>query len=262
MKKILESVDPDSSLGLEAKSAKPRINSVARAINILMAIADSEHGMSVKEISEGLGIERPTTYHLLHTLLELRVVSRDEHRRYRIGLNVGRLSVAFQRHFSAPDYLRPLVRRLAEVTGETSYAVGWWQEEIITLAIARGNNAVQTAEVPHGQYGNAHARAAGKLLLALAPLSRSHEYLQLHPLTKRTNRTIVDRAALDLEFKRIRGNRYALDDEEFAEGVCCLAVPLEGGHSPFAIALSAPAARLKEKFDSYLESARQIASSN
>lgn len=238
---------------------KPRINSVARAINILMEIANSDQGLAAREISEILGIERQTTYHLLHTLLSLRVIARDEQRRYRIGLNVGLLSAAFQRQFSAPEYLRPMVHALADATGETCYAVGWWQEEIVTLAVVRGVNAVATAEVPHGQYRDAHARAAGKLLLALAPLSRSYEYLQRHPLKKRTQRTITSKAELDVEFRSIQAHRFAVDDEEFVECVSCLAVPLEGGHSPYAIALSAPADRLRAQRETYLDLARRFA---
>lgn len=243
----------------QVAAAKPRINSVARAIGILMEIANSDQGLVAREISEILGIERQTTYHLLHTLLGLRVIARDEQRRYRIGLNVGLLSAAFQRQFSAPEYLRPMVHALSDATGETCYAVGWWQEEIVTLAVVRGVNAVATAEVPHGQYRDAHARAAGKLLLALAPLSRSYEYLQRHPLNKRTPRTITGKAALEAEFRSIQAHRFAVDDEEFVDGVSCLAVPLEGGHSPYAIALSAPADRLRAQRETYLDLARRFA---
>lgn len=257
-KKMAEHVAESSEAFQQVTEPKPRINSVARAINILMEIANSNQGLVAREISEILGIERQTTYHLLHTLLGLRIIARDEQRRYRIGLNVGVLSAAFQRQFSAPEYLWPMVNALAEATGETCYAVGWWQEEIVTLAVVRGVNAVATAEVPHGQYRDAHARAAGKLLLALAPLSRSYEYLQRHPLSKRTTRTITGKAALEVEFRSIQALRFAVDDEEFVEGVSCLAVPLEGGHSPYAIALSAPAERLRAQRETYLDLARRF----
>ncbi|MBG9390440.1 IclR family transcriptional regulator [Caenimonas aquaedulcis] len=241
-------------------AVKPRINSVARAINIMLEIAGSDQGLSAKEISERLEIERQTVYHLLHTLSALRVVTRDEHRKYRVGLNVGMLSAAFRRQFSAPIYLHPIVSALAEATGETCYAVGWCEEEIVTLAVVHGVNAVASAEVPHGQYTDAHARASGKLLLALAPLSRSYEYLQRrYPLSPRTGKTLTDRAQLEAEFRCIRADRFSMDDEEFEEGVCCMAIPLEGGHSPYAIALSAPAERMRAQKDDYLQLARRIA---
>jgi len=241
---------------------RQRINSVARAVNILLAISRSEQGLTVKEISDALGIERQTTYHLVHTLAAMNMIARDEQRRYQLGLRIGNLTDAFQRQFSAPDYLRPLVRDLATASGETCYAVGWWQGEIVTLAVVRGTSAIQAAEVPHGQYGDAHARAAGKLLLAFAPFSRRNDYLQRHPLRTRTANTITEVKRLDAEFVRIRDQEYAVDDEEFALGVCCMAVPLDGGGAPFALALSAPADRFRERFDSYLQSARRVANNN
>lgn len=234
-------------------TARARINSVARAMNILIAIARSEYGLSVREIADAVGIERQTAYHLVHTLADMGFIARDERRNYRLGLKVGVLAEAFQHQFSAPDHLRPLVRSLAATTGETCYAVGWWQGEIVTLDVARGTNAVRAAEVPHGQYQHAHARAAGKVLLAFAPGTRVREYLANKPLTALTPNTLSDPTALQGEFAAIRTNGYAIDDEEFALGVCCMAVPLEGGTAPFALALSAPAERFRECRDQYLE---------
>ncbi len=136
---------------------------------------------------------------------------------------------------------------------------GWWQGEIVTLAVMPGSNAIQAAEVPHGQYEFAHSRAAGKLLLALAPLTRRRDYLARHPLVARTPRSITQPDALDAELARIRKQGHAVDDEEFAAGVCCLAVALDGGESPFALALSAPAMRFRDRFAEYLQYAETFA---
>lgn len=239
---------------------RQRINSVARGINILLAVAHSEQGLSANEIGAAIGVERQTAYHLLHTLVALGMLTRDESRRYQLGLRVGVLAEAFREQFSAPDYLRPLVRQLANATGETCYAVGWWQGEIVTLAVVRGTNSVQTAEVPHGQYDFAHARAAGKLLLALAPVTRRSDYLSRHPLVARTSKSITERAALDGELAKIRAQGHAIDDEEFASGVCCLAVALDRGESPFALALSAPADRFHACSAEYLAQVSALAS--
>lgn len=234
-------------------ATRARINSVARAMNILTAIARSETGLSVREIAETIGVERQTAYHLVHTLADMGFIARGERRNYRLGLKTGVLAEAFQRQFSAPDHLRPLVRSLAATTGETCYAVGWWQGEIVTLDVARGTNAVRAAEVPHGQYEHAHARAAGKVLLAFAPGLRAREYLAGKPLVALTPSTLTDLGALQSEFETIRKNGYAIDNEEFALGVCCMAVPLEAGTAPFAIALSAPAERFRERKHEYLQ---------
>jgi len=245
----------------EAGSTEPvrlRINSVGRAVNILIEISRSDSGLTARELSERLGIERPTTYHLLHTLSALSMVSRSDDGCVKLGLRVGELARAFERQFSAPEYLVPIVDHLSRATGETCYAVGWWDGEIVTLAVSRGAHTVRAAEVPRGQYGHAHSRAAGKLLLSKAPSGRRSTYLASHPLERKTPFTIVDRAALETEFDRIRAADLALDREEFAEGVCCLAVPLGGADAPFALALSAPKARFEANETAYIAQATQL----
>lgn len=247
---------------VDQSDGRLRINSVGRAMKILIEIARSDFGLTPRELSQRLGIERQTIYHLLHTLSALSVVTKGEEGRMKLGLRVGELARAFERQFSAPEYLVPVVNELSRITGETCYAVGWWDGEIVTLAITRGDHAVQAAEVPRGQYGQAHARAAGKLLLATAPSNRRLAYLDKHAIERNTAATITDRNALDAEFARIRGEQVALDHEEFAEGVCCLAVPLGGADAPYALALSAPSQRFYDNVATYVGEARRLSAAS
>ncbi len=238
--------------GTKEKTGRLQINSVVRGVNILTAIARSDQGLSVREIAEAIGVERQTAYHLVHTLEDEGFISRDDQRNYRLGLRVGALAEAFSRQFSAPDYMLPLVRSLALETGETCYVVGWWQGEIVIIEVAGGSNAKRSAEMPHGQYLHAHARAAGKVLLAYAATARTAEYLLNHqPLAKLTDNTLTDFKALQAEFTRIRAEGIAYDNEEFAVGISCMAMPLEAGTAPYALALSAPTERFRAFRETY-----------
>jgi len=230
-------------------------------VGILLAVAQSENGLSTKEISDRVGIGRPATYHLLHTLLGTGMLTRDEHNRYLLGLRVGTLAEGFDRQLAPSEHLGPIVRELAQETGEIAYASGWWAGEISVLTAARGTNPVQAADVPRGYAGDAHARASGKLLLAFAPDSVRDEYLESHKLRRLTSNTITGRAALNRELKRIREQGYAVDEEEFAAGLCCLAVPLDAGYSPFVLAVSAPRERFIQERDRYIATMRRIAQS-
>jgi IclR family acetate operon transcriptional repressor len=111
---------------------------------------------------------------------------------------------------------------------------------------------VSVSEINMGLVGDAHARASGKVLLAFAPPDLRSEYLATHPLRSRTANTIVDPGEFEVELQRIRELGYAVDREEFIQGVSCLAAPLEGGAFSYAIALSAPTDRFRENFDRYL----------
>lgn len=236
---------------------RPRIQSVARAVDLLLWVAESENGLTSKALADRLEMSRQGTYHLLHTLISSGVLARTEDDRYVLGLRIGTLAAAFERHITAAEHLAPHVRALARETGETSYAAGWRHGEIVVMTVARGTNPVQAAELSPGTAGDAHARASGKLLLAQLNEDALDDYVERHPLRARTDATITDRRALDGELQKIRDQQYAVDSEEFAKGLCCVAVSFDGGRSPFVIGLSVPASRYSpDSIPGYLEIAR------
>lgn len=238
--------------------SRPRVQSVARAISILVAVAESPNGLKAMEIAARLGLGRQGTYHLLHTLVGCGMLARNQQKRYVPGLQVAILSDAFVRHLAPPEHLAPLVRQVAAETRETAYAVGWRDGEIVNLVSAPGSNAIQAMTVPQGYHQFAHARATGKLLLAFAAPEVRERYLAMHGLEKRTSNTLSDRGALETELARIRNDGFAADREEFALGLCCLAVPVGRGGATFVIGISAPADRFDAGFDDYLSILRRI----
>jgi DNA-binding IclR family transcriptional regulator len=237
---------------------QPRVRSVAKAIDILLLVARSEDGLRAMEIGARLGLGRQATYHLLHTLVTLGMLLKGADNQYLLGLRVAALVEAFPRHLAPPERLAPFVREVARATGETAYAVGWVDSEIVTLAVVRGGNAVQAAEVPQGLCADPHSRASGKLLLALVDDVTRERFLKRRKLARRTRNTITDPEKLRLELRKIRRLGYAVDLEEYAEGVSCLAVPMEDGDIPYAICLSAPSSRFSDRRDQYLASIQAI----
>ena len=240
-------------------ASKPRVRSVARAIYILMAVARSPQGLKAKDISVALKLPRQATYHLVHTLLSVQMLRKNAHGAYVLGLGASAIADGFARHLMPPEYLGPRVRMLVAATGETAYASGWIEGDVIALLAMRGSAAVSTAEVQTGLASQAHARASGKLLIALAEPSERDDYLQSHKLSKRTKKTITSHSALAAELAVIRKQGYAIDDEEFAEGVCCLAVPIEGAGGRFALCISVPKDRFEANRKNYLKILRDVA---
>ena len=101
----------------------------------------------------------------------------------------------------------------------------WRHDRIVVLASVEGGNAVRVSGAHLGYVESAHARASGKLLLAFASEEVRAAYLALNPLVPVTPRTIVQPDEFELELERIRLRGYAVDEEEFREGVACVAAP-------------------------------------
>jgi IclR family transcriptional regulator, acetate operon repressor len=233
---------PDAGAG-----SKTRIQSVSRACQVLLWVADQPHGATAKEIAASQSLALPTTYHLLNTLVDEGLLARDGHRRYILGRSSAILAQAYLRGRAVPDSLLSAVRELARRTGETSYLADWGEHEIRVLASVEGVRMLRVAEVGSGVYKHGHARANGKVLLAYARPEIREAYLRTHPLVPCTDATICDRQALDRGLARIRERGYAYDEQEFAVGVACVAAPLMRNDQLIAaLGISVPADRMEK----------------
>jgi IclR family pca regulon transcriptional regulator len=86
----------------------------------------------------------------------------------------------------------------------------------------------------------AHGTAIGKVLLAHLPEAELKAFLQASDLRALPPKTITAGPILEQELERVRKSGYAFDDEEFAQGIRCLAAPVRNftGHVVAAIGIS------------------------
>jgi IclR family transcriptional regulator, acetate operon repressor len=245
----------ESTVGAQP-AAKPRIQSVARAVAILNEVARSPAGLTAQELSAATRLSRATTYHLVQTLAAVGYIAAGADHRYRLSIGAGPIVEGFERHVVPEDFL-PLARALAQRTGETAYVAAREGPQLVLLCSVPGHHRISVANSPIGPIEHGHARASAKLLLALAPEDARERYLAANPLARLTGRTITSRGELIAEFERIRRTGYSTDLEEFHEGVCCFAAPLARGAAPYALALSAPKGRFEAKRGEYLDAVLQ-----
>ncbi|MDQ2632389.1 MAG: IclR family transcriptional regulator [Pseudomonadota bacterium] len=239
-------------------TAKPRVQSAVRVSRILIFVAESSAGVKARDISERLGIPRQATYHLVHTLLTIGMLRKNDQNRYVLGLAAAPIASGLQRQLAPQEHIRSLVRSVVSETHETAYAVGWVEDEVVILFSARGDSVVQAAEESLGRSYDAHARASGKLLLALADADRRDRYISRHALTARTPNTLTTLHALNQALDEIRAQGYSLEREEYALGLSCLAVPVPATQNKIALAISVPKERLEQRLEDYLATMRRI----
>ena len=239
-------------------NAKPRVQSAVRVSQILIFVADSRTGVQAREISESLGIPRQATYHLVHTLRTIGMLRKNDQNRYVLGLAAAPIAAGLQRQLAPQEHIRSLVRSIVSETHETAYAVGWIEDEVVVLFSAKGESLVQATEEALGRSFDAHARASGKLLLALADDDRRTRYINRHTLNARTPNTLTSVDALNKALDEIRTQGYSLEREEYAPGLCCLAMPVPGTQNKIALAISVPKDRFEERLDDYLAAIRRI----
>ena len=243
------------------ENKKPRIQTAARTSMVLLEVGRAgSNGLTAKDIADRLKLPRQVVYHLVHTLVGINMLRRAPSNAYVLGLAVATIAHGFRKQLATSDSLQDIALEAAEATGESSYVVGWLDDEIVVLSSARGSAAVTATIVPQGTTGDAHARASGKLLLAMSSKEDVNKYFQKHNMSRRTQRTITDRNDFAAELERIRQNWVGLDNEEYSAGLCCMAVPLGRVPSPVVIGISAPTERFKSNARLYEEQLRVISS--
>lgn len=237
-----------------------RIRSVARAAHLLMLMASlPEHERSASRMAAELGTSVPTVYHLLNTLVDAKLLARDERKQYRFGLAVGVLATAYGRQAVPPPELLAPLRKIIDDTGESAYLSGWRDGSLVVLAHLAGTHAVQVTKLP-GFRGAANARASGKVLLAFTDPAERDRYVATHPLERLTPHTITDVDAFDQELCTVARQGYATEIEEFALGVACISVPIwSTGILIGAYTISAPVHRYQDNRERYLACLRQAA---
>jgi IclR family acetate operon transcriptional repressor len=232
-----------------APNSKTRIQSVSRSVEVLRLVAAGpEEGRSVNEIAAAMGRPLASIYHLLNTLVDEGMLSKDAARNYHLGLTVGSLGNAYHRQTRPPEEFLARLRELAETTGESTYFSSWRHGEIVVLASVAGSHAVRVSELQQGYAGAAHARASGKLLLAYLEPDELQRYLRSHPLTAVTSRTLTSEPRLLAQLAEVRTNGYSTDVSEFKEGVACVSAPaLHEGVVIGAYTVSAPVDRFRRR---------------
>ena len=218
------------------------IQSVQRALRVVEIVAERDGRGHAKEIARAAGLPLATTYHLLRTCAHEGWLQRLDDGSYVLG---HRLDV-IRAHGTAARGLahaRPALEWLRDELGGAVYLGRYLDGEIVVAEI------VDSARAPRidlwvGVHDAGHATALGKSILGQLPSADVDDYLARHPLHDLTPRTVVDRRRLRLPDR----TGVAVDDGEYAVGVCCLAAAVGSGGPVSALAVvSSPSAMNRER---------------
>lgn len=225
-----------------------QVQSLVRALSILSALAESDDGMTLTEISQQVKLPPSTAHRLLTTMQHERYVSFDSERTlWFVGVQAFSVGNAFTKNRNLSQIARPYMRALMEDSGETVNLAVADGGEVIFLSQVECRKMMRALVTP-GRRALMHCSGVGKALLAFLPEEELDAIIAQHGLPKLTDRTLVLEQDLKRDLERSRQLGYAFDDEEHAVGLRCVAgvVRDETGNAIAALSLSGPAARISD----------------
>lgn len=203
------------------------IQSLERAIEILRLLSLHTSGLALGDIAERLTLNSSTVHHLLATMKQQGFIDQDpETKAYHLGYGIISLVSRYLRSIDLYTAALGPIRKLRDLTEETSYLTILHGRDLITLIEMVGTRPVQARRPTLPGQSTLHSTASGKTLLAYLPPDRAEEILSALELTRYTDNTITSLADLQVELERIRRHGIGLDYEENLPGVSCIAAPV------------------------------------
>ena len=93
---------------------------VNRALSILKCFNAGDQALSLSEISRRTGLDKATGLRMLATLEHHSMIMKTEGGAYRLGPELLHLGTLFGGSFDFTDIIKPALRRLTEITGESA----------------------------------------------------------------------------------------------------------------------------------------------
>lgn len=227
------------------KTEQNTVQSLDRALLILRAVSEA-NGLSLTELAARTEQSVPTVYRVLTTLQSHGFAEIEEPGQlWHVGGGAFRVGSGFLRRTKIIDRARQPMDRLMRMTGETANLGVEHRDQVLFLAQVETHEAIR-AFFPPGTLGAMHVSGIGKALLAWLPLARVARILDERGLARFTAQSHTNLASLSADLIETRARGYAVDDQERAEGMRCVAAPIFNafGEAVAGLSISGPTFRI------------------
>lgn len=208
----------------------PRDRTVNAAVHVCKLLAEfrtDRTGLNLQELTDALGLSKPSVHALAGTLVGEAVLRYDARERtYRLGPAVASIASAYRASTSLVRVMQPFLERLQEKTGESAALHVREGREYACIAQVASDEPIRM-ELKVGQRFANGVGAAGKAMAAVSA---------------RGARTSGE------EYARIRKAGYAVSRGDVIEGAIAIYAPLHdvAGDLIGAVGVHGPAFRIPE----------------
>ena len=222
------------------------VQSLLRAMALLEILAEDDEGYRLVDLAARAGLSTSTTHRLLTTLEQKQFVhfNRDDSLWF-IGVRCFSIGAAFARRGHFATLALPIMRRLRDETGETVNLGMLDQGDVVFLTQVESRELMRAITRPGGR-SPLPCTAMGQALLATMSEHDVGEILRRHGLPRRTPNSIVRHTQLQQALEDARTSGYAIDDEENAVGLRCVAAVIyDELRCPYAaVSIAGPTVRV------------------
>jgi IclR family KDG regulon transcriptional repressor len=210
----------------EVTEERVRAKSADRALQVLEFLATVPEGTTFSDIAKSLSLPKSSAHELLSVMTERSFVEfNPATKNYRLGIRTWELGQAFVAHRDLITEARPVIVAISANLDETVQISVLDGFEEVYLDRVDSSQPLRVQAIV-GSRAPAHTTALGKILLSDRREGDLLVGLRGRKLRAATENTITATDQLILELRWVRANGFAIDNEEFATGLRCVAAPI------------------------------------
>lgn len=235
-----------------------QIKSLSKGLKVYRFIADYGKPILAVTLCEKLQIDKSTMSRLLKTLKDENFISYLENSNEIIANEISNKTNQATKIELLIKSTKVLLEDISKKTNECTYLGIFEDYKVLYInQIDQSNQEIKTRN-NIGVQVNLHTSALGKSMLAFGNYD-----LEKIKFNQFTNNTITDIDKLKIEIQQVRNKGYSVDNKEYQDGMCCVAVPLFNKENILigSVGISGSSVRLKEnKLDEIGETISNIVS--
>lgn len=201
------------------------IRSLDRGLQALDILAKYE-SLGVTELAQLLEVDKSTASRIIETLKQHDMVQTVRNtRKYKLGFRVLHLGEGLRKSLNVIDIARPILREVSHELGQSVHLCAYNNSTVYVIDQVVSNQQY-TMSAMVGMIEPIHSSSVGKCILSYRREDIIHTILEGYEYKIYTPKTITNKEDLLQELKKIKEQGYAVDDEEMALGVRCIAAPV------------------------------------
>lgn len=243
------------------------IQSVDRALELMLYLAEEGKETSITKIASDLNVYKSTVYRTLVTLEQRGFVTKNnETEKYWLGRRLYTLGKRVESKLGLQAIIRPYSKKLYDAYHEVvnvsvlEQCLDGSYRSVIVLK-EESENQILTVNPQVGSMNECHCSSVGKCLLAFGENIDLSVYDRI-PMRVYTQYTIADSKSLKSVLEQVRQQGFAVDHEELEIGLTCIGAPIldRRGVAVAAISLSGPTSRMNSgDFEERIRAVQSIA---
>lgn len=207
------------------------LKSLERCLTLIEFLSNKPDGMRLSEISSQMGLNVSTVHHILKTLSVGDYITQfPDTKRYALGFRFLEISQKILDGIDIRKIAHPFLEKLYARCGESVHLSVLRGYKVVYVDLIRSQRGLSLATYI-GFSTDPHAAAGGKVLLAGLSDPAILEIYGQRPLKRYTPNTIGRMSDLMASLRKIRQQGFAIDNEEYYEGVRCVAAPIHMGQN-------------------------------